>query len=97
MDAAQQLAEIKARSNTTVNTSIRQVQGGFVVTGQTQYAERETGAILAATNAEGVASTPEQAAQMTLNYHRGSTFDAAQPQLGLGINQGQQQQAPATI
>lgn len=77
-DVNEQIAQIKANSRMLIGTTIRQVQGGFVVNGQVQYQDKATGGIAFSENAEAVASSPEQAAQMSLNYLRSGNFDGTQ-------------------
>lgn len=74
----EQIAQIKANSNVFASASIRGVQGGFVVAGQLQYQDKTTKGIVLTENAEGVASSAENAAQMSLNYLRSGSFDSAQ-------------------
>ena len=89
MTPKEQMDQITAQSNASVNTAIRQVQGGYVVTGQIQYADKDTGGILASMQAEGVAASAEQACSMSLNYHRSGRFESPQLSLdGLGTGTG---------
>lgn len=77
-DMASQIADIKSRSNRFTNTAVRGVQGGFVVTGQVQYQDKDTKGIVLTENAEGVAANANQACQMSLNYHNSGSFDGTQ-------------------
>lgn len=72
----EQLLDIKSRSNAFAIITTRQVLGGLVVSAQVQYADKDTGGILATQSFEGVATTPEQASNMHLNFLRTGSFEA---------------------
>ena len=93
MEPNEQIAQIKANSNKFTTTSIRGVQGGFVVAGQTTYQDKATKGIVFTENAEGVAANASDACTMSLNYHNTSAFDGAQTQASLFGNTG----APSAI
>lgn len=84
MEPNEQIAAIKANSTAWRATSVRGVQGGFVVSGQTQYQDKDTKGVAYTENAEGVAADAQGACAMTLNYLNTGTFDAApSPQANL--------------
>lgn len=108
MDPAQQIADIKARSTAFVTTTQKQAQGGFIVQGQIQYVDNDTKGVLMAENAEGVATSAQQAMSMSLNYAQYGRFEAPAQQafstLGgaqqadlSGVQSNAQLQAPAAI
>lgn len=78
-DVNDQIAQIKANSRSFTSTTTRQVLGGFIVNGQVQYQDKTTGGIVLSENAEGIASSAENAAQMGLNYLRSGNFDGTAP------------------
>ena len=76
---ADQIAQIKANSTRYITTTVRGVQGGVIITGQTQYNDKDTNGVVMTANSEAVATTPAQAAQMMVNYFNTSTFDGIDP------------------
>jgi hypothetical protein len=100
-DVNQQIANVKANSRPYKTANIREVQGGFVVAGQTQYVDNTTKGVMFSENSEGVAADANSAAQMTLNYLRSGTFDNAapveQPAPVVADMFGTAQSAPASI
>lgn len=74
-----QFAEMESRTRKVYNTAIRAVEGGYVVTGATSWQNPQTGGFEFAKNDECVSSTPEDAAQKSLNYHRSGNFAGSQP------------------
>jgi len=98
-DVNEQIAQIKANSRTFMSTTARQVLGGYVVNGQTQYMDKSTGGVVLSENAEGVAHTAEDAAQMGLNFLRSGNFDGNMPAPAPAADTGQQNMFgnPATI
>lgn len=78
-DQQKQFAEMVANSNVIINTAIRQLVGGYVVSASTNYVDKQTGGVAFAKNDECVASTPEDAAQKSLNFHRSGNFEGNVP------------------
>lgn len=74
-DVSDQVAQIKANSNRVVQSTVRQVVGGYVVACNAAYNDKVTGATLMALNAEGIATTVEQAATMLVNYVNAGDFN----------------------
>lgn len=74
-DQANQIAEIKARNKAMRQVMVREMDGGYIVAGSTQYINRDTNGAEWTENAERLATTPEAAAQAGLNYLRSSNFD----------------------
>lgn len=75
--ASDQIAQIKANATPYCTVTVRQAQGGFIVTGQTQWQDNDTKGIVLSENAEGVASSVADAFQKGLNYASTGSFDAA--------------------
>lgn len=86
MEANEQIAKIKATCTSFKQVSAREVIGGFVVAGNTQWQDNDTKGMVLSENAEGVAASASQAAQYCLNYLNTGTFngivpDTAQPNM----------------
>lgn len=71
--------EMKARSRTIANTTVQQVNGGFLVTGQIQFVDKETNGVLGEQNDRCVAATATEAYAKALNWTNGGSFDVVQP------------------
>lgn len=72
----EQIAQLKANSTRFANAGTRQVIGGYVVSGQTQYQDKDTKGIVLTENAEAVAASVQDAVNMVANYLTRSSFDA---------------------
>lgn len=81
----QQWAEMLARTTEVRNTAIRQVSGGFVVTGATSYHNNTTGGFDFSKNDECVATTSSEACTKSLNYHNTGKFDGVAPEAPASI------------
>lgn len=92
-----QWAEMLARTKPVYNTAIRSVDGGFVVTGATSYQNNTTGGFEFSKNDECVSTTPEDAAQKSLNYHRSGNFGGTVPAPAVTAAQPVADAAPLTI
>jgi hypothetical protein len=68
MSPAQQLAEVAARSNMHRDYNSRQVDGGFILNGQTRYVDPDTGGVLASVSCEGIAADAAAAAKSYTNF-----------------------------
>lgn len=66
--AAEQLAEIAARSNLLRDFNSREVDGGFILNGQTRYVDPATGGVLATIGCEAVAADAATAGSYYANF-----------------------------
>lgn len=68
MTAAEQLAEIAAKSDAMRNVTVRQVADGFIINANTTYAEKGTGAVLAQISHETIAGDAAAAVTKVGSY-----------------------------
>ena len=72
--AAEQLADLAKTSNLLRDFNSRQVDGGFVLNGQTRYVDKETGGVVASIAAEAVAGDAATAASYFANFSTTGKF-----------------------
>lgn len=91
MTNAEQIAQLKANSTRYITATIRTTYGGFVITGQIQYNDKDTKGVVMTQNDDAVAPDMQRALTMTANYFNTGNFDgidqsvaAAQPSLFAG-------------
>lgn len=68
LSPAEQLAEVAARSNMHRDFNSRQVDGGFILNGQTRYVDELTGGVLASVAVEGIAADAATASKFYTNF-----------------------------
>lgn len=77
MNPEEQIADIKSRCRAVRQTMVRELDGGYIIAGSTQYLNPQTNMAELTTNAERVAATADSATAASGNYLKTGTFDGA--------------------